>query len=144
MSMRISIAVGLAMAASFALAIAAQAYSIPPEKIDEKQIYWGQWDSFEKPSEIKYEDVVQSTPEYTELKKKKVARGTGKYWILMSQSSDRTVRAIGSVAPEQGFDLVAADGYLEGLEIPAEDITKTVVEEVQGKRQKATSEAKSE
>ena len=122
----------------------AGAYSIDAGVLDAKKIYWGEASSFDKPAEVKYQDVVTATEEYNEIKKKKIQRGTGKYWILMSQSSDRAVRAIGAVATDEKNDLVASAGYLGSLEtpIPATDITKTVIDEVKGKRKKPKKQPK--
>lgn len=109
---------------------AASAYSIPEGQLDKQKVFWGSYGSFERPGEVDYQEVIKSTPEYQQLKKKKVKRGTGEYWILLSQASDRAVRSIRSVGEDTEYDLVATQGYLGGLEpaIPAEDITNLVIE----------------
>ena len=116
-------------------------YSIPHEQIDQKKVYWGVPTGFEKPGEIDYDAIVQATPEYKELKKKKIERGTGKYWILMSQASDRTARAIAQVGQDTEYDLIAAQGYLSGLNppIPAEDITNLIVDQLEDNPAKSVS-----
>lgn len=121
--------VGLAALIVTSVALA-ELYSIPADQLDPQKIYWGSASGFEKPSEVQYDELVKETPEYKELKKKKIERGTGKYWILMSQASDRVVKAISQVGQETEYDLIAAQGYLGGLKppIPAEDITKQVLE----------------
>jgi hypothetical protein len=93
-------------------------------------VYWGGATGFEKPGEVQYDEIIKATPEYKELKKKKIERGTGKYWILMSQASDRAVKAISQVGQETEYDLIAAQGYLGSLKppIPADDITQLVLE----------------
>jgi hypothetical protein len=93
-------------------------------------VYWGVATGFEKPGEVQYDEIIKATPEYKELKKKKIERGTGKYWILMSQASDRAVKAISQVGQETEYDLIAAQGYLGSLKppIPADDITQLVLE----------------
>ncbi|MCP4644285.1 MAG: hypothetical protein GY851_27830 [bacterium] len=127
-------------------AVLAETLSIDPKKVDEKKIYWGQYSSFSQPGEVKYEKVVTATDEYKELKKKRLKRGTGKYWILMSQSSDRTVRAIADVGEWKGYDLIAAQGYLASLklEVKVEDITALVLDAVKNpeKIKKAIKKAK--
>jgi hypothetical protein len=107
----------------------AEAYTIPPEKVDGQKIYWGTAANFEKPGEVSYEAVVKATPEYAEIKKKKVERGTAKYWILMSQASEHAVQLIAEVGEESNYDLISAQGYLAELDppVPAEDITKLVL-----------------
>lgn len=127
--------VALTLAVFLAGTMLAGAYSIDAKILDAKKIYWGEASGFDKPAEVKYEDVVTATPQYVQIKKEKIQRGTGKYWILMSQSSDHAVRAIAAVATDEKNDLVASAGYLGGLEapIPAQDITKTVIAAVKGK-----------
>jgi len=127
------IAVGVAVA-FFALVALAEIQSIPEDQIDPQKLYWGAATGFEKAGEVDYDAVVKATPEYKELKKKKIERGTGKYWILMSQASDRTTRAISQVGQNTDYDLIAAQGYLGGLEpaIAAEDITDLILKELEG------------
>ena len=72
-------------------------YSIPAQKIEVQKVYFGNASSFTKPGSVDYEAIIKATPEYDEVKKKKVEVGTGKYWILLSQASDRAVRAISEV-----------------------------------------------
>jgi hypothetical protein len=120
------------VAAGFLVAVCAAyvaAYSIEEKQVDRQKIYWGLPDSFEKPGEVRYQEVVMETPEYKELKDKKIERGTGRYWILISQASDRAVKTIAQVGQESEYDLIAAEGYLGSLEpaIPADDITELVL-----------------
>ncbi len=121
--------IGLAALIVTSVALA-EMYSIPADQLDPQKIYWGTASGFEKPSEVQYDELIKETPEYKELKKKKIERGTGKYWILMSQASDRVVKAISQVGQETEYDLIAAHGYLGGLKppIPAEDITPLILE----------------
>jgi len=104
------------------------AYSIPSDQVDARKLYWGSPDAFEKPGEIDLQKVIAETPEYKEIKKKKIERGTGKYWILMSQASERALKAVAAYGKATEYDLIAASGYLETLEpaIPADDVTKAV------------------
>ncbi|MFA6241449.1 MAG: hypothetical protein WC655_10990 [Candidatus Hydrogenedentales bacterium] len=121
--------IGLAALIVTSVALA-EMQSIPADQLDPQKIYWGTASGFEKPSEVQYDELIKETPEYKELKKKKIERGTGKYWILMSQASDRVVKAISQVGQETEYDLIAAQGYLGGLKPPiaAEDITPLVLE----------------
>lgn len=108
---------------------AAVAYSIPSEQRDPKKIFWGQPADFDKPGEVDYEQVIRATPEYREIRDKKVEKGTGKYWILLSKASDRAVQAIAGFGADTEFDLIAAEGYLGSLKpaIPAENVTKMII-----------------
>ena len=105
----------------------AQPYQIASP--DEQKIFYGTPASFEKPAEVDYRQVVMATPEYASIKKNKIKSGTAKYWILVSEGSQRAVRAIKEVGTKGEFDLIAAKGYLGSLKppIPAEDVTELVL-----------------
>jgi hypothetical protein len=128
-----------------ALAAIAEIYSIPNEQLDAQKVFWGVTTGFEKAGEIDYDQAVKSTPEYGKLKKDKVERGSGKYWILMSQASERTTRAITRVGQDTEYDLIALQGYLGSLQppIPADNITQKVVDEV-GDHESKTGSKKAE
>ena len=103
--------------------------SIPKDQIDASQIYYGSPSSFENAAEVDIETVIEATPEYQEITKKKLDRGTARYWILQSEASNRALKAISDLAAETDFDLIAEEGYLENLDPPigSQDITKLVV-----------------
>ena len=121
--------VGVVLAA----VVASATYSIPEDQLDAQKIYWGSATSFEQPAAVKIEDIIKATPEFEEIKRKKIRRGTGKYWILISQAQERSLEAITEVAEETDYDLVAEDGYLDGLKptIPSVDITESVLEKLE-------------
>lgn len=108
--------------------------SIPEDQVDSSQIYVGSASSFASAAEVDAEKALQATPEYQEIKRKKIDSGTGKYWILVSQANDRVYRAISDVASESGYDLVAEKGYLGSLDpaVSSTDITKEVIEKISG------------
>jgi hypothetical protein len=132
------VATGLMMALCAAFVAA---YSIEEKQVDPQKIYWGLASEFEKPAEVRYQEIIVETPEYKELKDKKVERGTGRYWILISQASDRAVRTIAQVGQESEYDLIAAEGYLGSLEpaIPADDITELVLKTMEQNQKKASN-----
>ena len=103
--------------------------SIPKDQIDASQIYSGSPSSFENPAEVDIETVIVATPEYQEITKDKIKPDTGKYWILQGDASNRALNAISEVVAETDYDLIAEQGYLDGLEpsIACEDITELVV-----------------
>lgn len=103
--------------------------SIPKDQIDASKIYYGSPQSFKNAAEVDIETVIVATPEYQEITKKKIDQGTGKYWILKVQASNRALKATLDVAAETDFDLIAEQGYLEKLDPPigSKDITELVV-----------------
>lgn len=92
--------------------------SLPTDQVDASQIYYGSPMSFENAAEVDIETVIVATPEYQEITKKKLDQGTGRYWILKVEASNRALRAILDVADETDFDLIAEQGYLENLDPP--------------------------
>jgi len=120
-----------------ALPAQASTYSIPVEKLDSQKVYFGSSAGFDKPGHVDYEAIVRATPEFEEVTKKKIQAGTGKYWILLSQASDRAVKTIAEVGQESGYDFIAAQGYLGSLEppIPAEDITQLILDKLDAKKE---------
>jgi len=107
-------------------------YSIPEDTLIAKNIFWGDGSGFDKPAEVDYNKVVIETPEYKSIKKKKVKSGTAKYWILMSEASDRAIKVICEFGNNSEYDLIAETGYLSGLDPPIEcdSITKLVIKQL--------------
>jgi len=126
---------GLVVSSALASAQAAT-YSIPVDKVNAQKVFYGQAAGFEKPGDVDYERIIKSTPEYQEVVRKKIEPGTGRYWILLSQASDRAVRVISEVGQQSGYDFIAAQGYLGSLEppIPTENITQLIVDKLSPKR----------
>lgn len=120
-------------ATGMALAAWAAPYSIA--KPDEQKIFFGSAASFQKPAEVDYAKVVKSTPEYESIKKNKIQEGTAKYWILVTEASEKALKFIKKVGSQTDYDLIAMKGYLGSLPepIPAEDITETVLKEMKKK-----------
>jgi len=123
----------------------ASTYSIPPEKQNVQKVYYGTAAGFEKAAKVDYQSVIKATPEYEKVKKDKLEPGTGKYWILLSEASDRAVKAISDVGKESGYDFIAAQAYLGSLEpsIPSEDITPLVLDKVKDNNVKVKDKVES-
>jgi hypothetical protein len=135
--MRKSVQRRLAVVLTLGMATAAMsnALSIPAESLDSQKVYYGTPEQFEKPGEVDYDAIVRATPEYEEIERKKVERGSARYWILLSNAGDHAVRLIAEVGMETEHDLIAALGYLSSLEkpIPAEDLTPLVLSKLSKK-----------
>jgi hypothetical protein len=114
---------------AFAASVAWATHVIPSEEIDSNEIFSGNPSSFEKPAEVDVEAVIMATPEFKDIRKKKLDRGTGRYWILHSQATNRAHKAISTYADDSEYDLIANEGYLGNLETPieADNITKDII-----------------
>lgn len=110
----------------------AEPLSLAPEKIDEQKIFWGTATRFNKPGLVRFDEIIQATPEFAGIKSRKIETGTAKYWIMLSKASERAVKAIQEVAQQSQLDLVAEFNYWQGIgeQIPAEDITAKVLEKL--------------
>lgn len=112
--------------------VAVAAQSIPDGQIDKSRILYGSAAEFDYPAEVDMDTAMQATPEYQEIIKKKIENGTGKYWILVSEGSDRVHRAIADVGRATEYDLIAEKGYLGKLDPPVdcEDITAAIIDRI--------------
>lgn len=106
---------------------------IPADEIQPDQIYFGNAASFASPAEVDMIAIIRATPEFDEIKKKKIPKGTAKYWILRSNGTDRALRAIQQLAEDTDHDLFANEGYLGSLATPieCENLTKEAIDLVE-------------
>jgi hypothetical protein len=118
---------------ALACAAVAESYAIPADKLDDQKVFWGNPAKFEKPASVDYKAVVMATEEYKSIKQNKIEAGSAKYWILISQASEKAVKAIAAVGKESQYDLIVAKGYLEsvGLTVQPTDATNAVLERIQ-------------
>jgi len=132
MSRKFFLSLATCMFAMVASAVA-EAYSIPLDKLDTQKVYYGSAAHFEKPAEVNYERIVRATPEFEEIRKKRIESGTARYWILISKASDHAVRLISEVGRELEHDLIVAKDYLSDLELPVEtdDLTDFVLSKLE-------------
>jgi hypothetical protein len=114
---------------AFTTSLAWAAFVIPSDEIDSNEIFSGNPSSFDKPAEVDVEAVIKATPEFKEIKRKKLDRGKGRFWILHSQATNRAHKAISTYANDTDYDLIANQGYLGELKTPieADDITKDII-----------------
>lgn len=107
-------------------------HGIPKGKLKSASIYWGKPSAFTKVATVKYDVLIKSTPEYQEIKKKKLKSSDAASWILMSDATDRVRGAIAGVAKGKKYDLVCAKAYWDSLKlnVRSSDITKTVQRKV--------------
>ena len=66
----------IAAGVSLLLCSVAIGLSIPADQLDSKKVYYGLATQFDKPGEVRYEEIIRATPEYKALKKEKVKRAS--------------------------------------------------------------------
>lgn len=110
----------------------AEANSIPEAEVKKPKIFKGNSSNFSKPAEVDLDKVIAATPEYKEIKKSKLAKGKGKYWILLTKGTERALKAVAATTKGSKYDLITAKGYLKSLKKPiaCDDITKTVLKKL--------------
>lgn len=130
--MHTKIAGGTLLALAFATM--AWAYSVPKDKQDQTQVFFGSLNKFENPGEVAFQQVVHETPEVEKIREDDVKRGSGEYWILMQKGTARARRAVASHAKESGLDLVTEAGYLASVveDAAPTDITQDVIDSLEG------------
>ncbi len=106
-------------------------YEIPEDLRDPSKIYFGSMNTFSNPVEILHEKIIKETDEYKEIERKKIERGTGQYWILISKASQVVKNIIEKYGKENDdIDFVTEKYYLEscGLNIEIRDVTDDIIE----------------
>jgi len=133
-----------ALIAVLALPNVVMALAIPDDKLDEQKIFWGNARDFEKPGEVDYSRIVRATPEYQELKKKRIKSGSAKYWLQVSAASNHAVRLISEVGRESEYDLIVSTGYLAKAEVDvaADNLTDAVLARLEPDADKDKDEKK--
>lgn len=123
----LAIAMTFMMTAVISMA-AVSVSSIPDDQLDTTKIYCGNPAGFSNPAEVEFEDIVRSTNEFKEIKKKKLDQGTAEYWILIEQANHRAMRAVHAFHQESAYDFVTARGYLGAIDPPisAPDVTEEI------------------
>jgi len=129
----ILILLGALVSATVFNVAAEEPYSIPKDKIDPAAIYWGDPSEFRNAAYVDYTALIKATPEFKEMKKKKLSSSDPASWILMSDAADRVTSAIVRVARDSEYDLICAGEYWKDLEldVPASDITMQVKEQIE-------------
>ncbi|MHC4600793.1 MAG: hypothetical protein ACYS47_17515 [Planctomycetota bacterium] len=95
-------------------------------KINEKKIYYGDPDDFEKPGVIRIVKVFKAIPEYQEAKKK--GKDDPEYYILLEKANEKFFTALERVADDKGYDLIGEVGAIKikGKKVP--EITSAVID----------------
>jgi len=107
-------------------------YTIPEKEINIEKIYVGTGIGFSNPAEVDYQKITEATPEYKEIIENKIEVGTGKYWILLNEASNKAIKTIQTFAVNNNYDLITSLGYLGSLVTPISsiNITKLVVNSI--------------
>lgn len=96
--------------------------------VDVDLIYYGSVAGAEKIACLSYEKVYAATPEYKEIKKRKLTQNDAEYWALMEKVMERFDAAVRKVAADNGYDLIGEVGFIEGMS--PKNITSQVIKAV--------------
>ncbi len=101
----------------------------PAKQVDPADVYYGDAKKWEKPAEVKPDDVYAKIDEYKQIVDEGLKPGDPKYDILMAKASKRFTGAVKKAAKDGGYDLVARVGSVKGVAgVP--DITSDVIEKL--------------
>jgi len=105
-------------------------YSLNEEIIDETGILYGTPKEFSNPACVNMEQLLESTDEYQKIKKENIKSGTGEYWLILNDASEKVNTMISNFIEENDYDIIfkkeyATDLNLENVEI--EDITNEIL-----------------
>jgi len=94
-------------------------------EVDKRYVYFGSISQDQKEyssfGSVNLDDVVTATPEYEDLVKKSLEKGTGRYWIKLAEASDKAIRAIISYGTDQGMSFIVDADYLSTFDIRQDD-----------------------
>lgn len=105
-------------------------YSLNEEIIDETGILYGTPKEFSNPAYVNMEHLLESTDEYQKIKKENIKSGTGEYWLILNDASEKVNTMISNFIEENDYDIIFKKEYatnlnLENIEI--EDITNEIL-----------------
>jgi hypothetical protein len=97
---------------------------------DPSLVYLGNPRLFKKPGVVCADRVYRAIPEYQEILAKNLTDRDVRYHFLMRKASDKFTSAIGTVARDGGYDLMACQGAIVAETAdtpPPPDVTDAVI-----------------
>ncbi len=95
---------------------------------DQDQVLYGSASQCQKPAEVDYAVIQEATPEFKQIEKERIPKGSARYEILAAKMAKRVCRAIRQIARQEGFDCVVVKGSVKNANgRTVADATATVV-----------------
>lgn len=91
-----------------------------PSVFDAKKLY-------KKIAIISSQQVFDATPEYQQIKKRKISKNTAEYRLLIKKASDRFKRAVRKTASSGSYDVIAETGAISVKGKAPGDITQELI-----------------
>ncbi|MCZ6690289.1 MAG: hypothetical protein O7H41_11840 [Planctomycetota bacterium] len=82
-------------------------------KVDRNKVYYGNPDSFKKPATIDRDKVFAKISYYAQILKEGLTRKDARYWTLLKKANKVFSKALGKVATDGGYDLIAESGSIK-------------------------------
>ncbi|MBN2489698.1 MAG: hypothetical protein JXQ29_02475 [Planctomycetes bacterium] len=92
-----------------------------------RDIYFGQYRTFQRPAVLDTQKVFDAISFYQEVKSERLTKSSGRYWILMQKSNRIFYKALKRVSAEQGYDLIGARTAILIDGAPPVDVTETLL-----------------
>jgi len=113
---------------------AAEAEDGAAQTVDVNAYYFGDPENYTQPAAVDMLMIRDATPEYREIKRRKIDTDRAEYWILINKAYERIERALQRVAQYKGYDLIGEIGFVtdaEGRPVPIDNATDLVIRYLQ-------------
>ena len=82
-------------------------------QVDRDKVYYGSAESFKKPATIDRDKVFAKISYYAQILKEGLTRKDARYWTLLKKANKIFSKALGKVATDGGYDLIAEKGSIK-------------------------------
>ena len=96
-------------------------------QIRARDVYYGQYRTFQRPAVLDTQKVFDAISFYQEVRREHLTKKSGRYWILMQKSNRIFYKALKRVSAEQGYDLIGDRSAILIDGAPPIDVTETLL-----------------
>ena len=122
------LALGVFVLASAASSVSAQCIRVT----DSEKVLHGSANQCLKAAVVDYKKLRQATPEYKQIKKQGIEKGTAQFEILSQQITTRIRDLLRDYCKSKGYDCVVVKGYVKAEDASkATDITDDILEKME-------------
>jgi hypothetical protein len=97
-------------------------------RIRARDVYLGRYRSFRKPAVLDCQKVFNSISYYQKVKRDRLNKKSGRYWILMQKANRIFYKALRRLSRERGYDLIGARNSIVINGANPRDVTKNLLQ----------------
>jgi len=97
-------------------------------RIRARDVYLGRYRSFRKPAVLDCQKVFDSISFYQKVKRDRLNKKSGRYWILMQKANRIFYKALQRLSRERGYDLIGARNSILINGASPTDVTRNLLE----------------